>query len=118
MHWLTVYLGEYELLQIFCLLSQAGFVISNDIIRQASTAKTWGSLACNLMTALFSREEMANSCLTQKQAAKTGKIALPAEKVQAITDQVKKVFPSSETGAIRIKLSTKLRDERNAFSNN
>ncbi|KAJ8050205.1 hypothetical protein HOLleu_03312 [Holothuria leucospilota] len=67
------------------------------------------------MSALFKREEMANACLTEKQAAKTGKRALPADMVDAVIQHVLKTYSNSDIAAIRIKMSTKLRDERNAF---
>ncbi|KAJ8036400.1 hypothetical protein HOLleu_20361 [Holothuria leucospilota] len=68
------------------------------------------------MPALFKREEMAKACLTDKQAAKTGKSALPAEKVDAIIKHVLKTHSNADVAAIRIKMKTKLRDERHAFN--
>ncbi len=61
---------------------------------------------------------MAEACLSAKQAEKMKKTLLPHEKVYAIIDHVRKIFPNAEVGAIRIKISTKLRDERNAFKQN
>ncbi|KAJ8018424.1 hypothetical protein HOLleu_43598 [Holothuria leucospilota] len=95
--------------------SENGFIIDEEILRRAGSAKSWGALVCNLMSALFKREEMANACLTEKQAAKTGKRALPADKVDAVIQHVLKTYSNADVAAIRIKMSTKLRDERNAF---
>ncbi|PIK59828.1 hypothetical protein BSL78_03283 [Apostichopus japonicus] len=62
-------------------------------------------------TAIFHRRDMASRSLS----GRNGKDYLPVEKVQAIIAYCQKQFPGADVSTIRLKMSTKLRDEKKAI---
>lgn len=69
---------------LFNLVNFQDFEISPEILRRVSQAKGKGKLVCNLLRALFTRQELATSSLKGK-GQKGERRVLDASKVEALT---------------------------------
>ncbi|MGH0182430.1 UNVERIFIED_CONTAM: hypothetical protein FKN15_009335 [Acipenser sinensis] len=71
-------------------------------------------MTCNLMKAVFTREEILTRSVTGRRGKgmDEAREALDAEKVQAIVDRVISRFPHADRNMVIAKMGQKLKDER------